>query len=119
MAGIIDVHRMDQRIIRCLLPDQVIAIRNQVTVRVMIFVIKNALFDEGIRIQLDSILHHLKRRMIVELAHPVVAGRPRLEPVFLGDFKNTPFFGTADCAVRGDAIFCSRHSRLQDFIQRP
>ena len=55
-------------------------------------VLAAAIANGGDETNLDPVLHHLKGRPVIQLAHPEVSGRSRLESVFLCDFENALFF---------------------------
>ena len=74
MAGVVDVHRVHQHKVGCVGAAQVFGIVEQMRIGVGIVVIKMAVLNRQCRVGSVAIAGGIERRVVVQLAHPMVSG---------------------------------------------
>ena len=118
MPGIVDVHWVNQQEIGIVLQAQAFGILEQMRVGVTVVPVEMAVLDRQVGRVSVAITRGVKRRAVIQFAHPVISGCGGSESGVARIVEDTALSAQAIDAVVNDAAAHRRNAGQNAFVQR-
>ena len=119
VAGVVDVHRVDDQQVRRVSAAQAFGVGEQVRIRVVVLPVEVPVLDRQGLVVGMPVTGGDKGRAVIQLADPVISRRGGGETGVAGIMEQAALVGQARHMVVGDAAVDRRHAGEDAFVERP